>query len=141
VQSQSEGTNHRDGQVSPVGSRYHHSVRQLTGRALEDQRKFREVDEEQSYFDSDDDGPPVDGRSPNSTTAIPPAVDEIDAQRVVERELHRTPRMFSLAQAPLLNNLEESTVSSSTERADANIENSGPVSMDGVQKETEETKC
>ena len=61
------------------------------------QRKFREVDEEESYFEADDD----EGSSPN--TVVPPAVDEVSAQEV-ESELHRTPRMFSLAQTPLLNN-------------------------------------
>jgi protein phosphatase-4 regulatory subunit 3 len=32
-------------------------TRHLTGKALEDQRKFREIDDEESYFDSDEDGP------------------------------------------------------------------------------------
>lgn len=57
------------------------------------QRKFREVDEEESYFEADDEEP---------NTVVPPAVDEVAAQEI-ENELHRTPRMFSLAQAPLLN--------------------------------------
>jgi hypothetical protein len=52
------------------------------------------VDQEESYFDADDEEP---------NTVVPPAVDEVAAQEV-ENELHRTPRMFSLAQAPLLNN-------------------------------------
>jgi hypothetical protein len=34
---------------------------------------------------------------------VPPAVDQVSAQEG-ENELHRTPRMFSLAQAPVLNN-------------------------------------
>jgi hypothetical protein len=68
----------------------------LNEKAREDQRKFREADQEESYFDSDDD----EGPSPN--TVVPPAVDEVAAQEA-ENELHRTPRMFSLAQAPLLN--------------------------------------
>jgi hypothetical protein len=55
------------------------------------------VDEEESYFEADDD----EGSSPN--TVVPPAVDGVSAQEM-ESELHRTPRMFSLAQAPLLNN-------------------------------------
>ena len=58
------------------------------------QRKFREVDQEESYFEADDEEP---------STLVPPAVDEVAAQEV-ENELHRTPRMFSLTQAPLLNN-------------------------------------
>jgi len=109
--------------VSPGGSRYfrdglarqHGAARQLSGKALEDQRKFREADQEESYFDSDDGGPSA-GR------AVPPAVDEVDAQQAVESELHRTPRMFSLAQAPLLNNLEDN---SSSHKNRENIEN-GP---------------
>ena len=58
------------------------------------QRKFREVDQEESYFDADDDEP---------NTVVPPGVDEVAAQEA-ENELHRTPRMFSLAQAPHLSN-------------------------------------
>lgn len=90
------------GPRSPGGSRYfsdmphHHHGRQLSGKALEDQRKFRLVDQEESYFDADDE---ESGSASN----------EVAAQEVVERELHRTPRMFSLAQAPLLNNLEASS--------------------------------
>jgi hypothetical protein len=53
------------------------------------------VDQEESYFDTDDDEP--------ATVVPPPPVDQVAAQEV-ENELHRTPRMFSLAQAPLLNN-------------------------------------
>jgi len=98
------------GQSSPGGSRYfpgglHHSPRQLSGKALEEQRKFLEVDNDESYFDMDDDddddliGPVPPPPSP------PPVVDEVDAQEK-ESEMHRTPRMFSLAQAPLLNSLE-----------------------------------
>jgi hypothetical protein len=68
----------------------------LNEKAREDQRKFRESDQEESYFDSDDD----DGPTPN--TLVPPGVDEVAAQEA-ENELHRTPRMFSLAQTPLLN--------------------------------------
>jgi hypothetical protein len=52
------------------------------------------VDQEESYFDADDEEP---------NTVVPPALGEVSAQEV-ENELHRTPRMFSLAQAPLLNN-------------------------------------
>lgn len=66
-------------------------------KALQDQRKFRAVDQEESYFESDDD----EVIEPN--IVIPPAVDEAEAQRQeVEKELQRTPRMFSLSQAPLL---------------------------------------
>jgi protein phosphatase-4 regulatory subunit 3 len=91
------------GHSSPGGSRFFpvgHAARILSGKALEDQRKFREVDQEESYFDSDDD---------ESNTVVPTAVDDV-AARQGERELHRTPRMFSLAQAPLLNNMDEPNV-------------------------------
>jgi len=89
------------GHSSPGGSRYFpggsiHRV--LHGKALEDQRKFHEVDQEESYFDSDDD----DERG----NVVPGAIDEVPPPPG-ERELHRTPRMFSLAQAPLLNNLDQ----------------------------------
>jgi hypothetical protein len=64
------------------------------------QRKFREEHEEESYFEGDEDeGQPF---HPPSTTVVPPAVDEVAAQEG-DGELHRTPRMFSLAQTPLLN--------------------------------------
>ena len=49
------------------------------------QRKFREVDQEESYFDIDDEEP---------NTLVPPAVDEVAAQE--GDDLRRTPRMFSL---------------------------------------------
>ena len=55
------------------------------------------MDQEESYFESEED----ERGSPN--TVVPPAVDEVAAQEV-EGELHRTTRMFSLAQAPLMNN-------------------------------------
>lgn len=60
-------------------------------------RKFRELDQETSYFDGDD-----DDEEPTTNSYISPVVDELAAQDA-ESELHRTPRMFSLAQAPLLN--------------------------------------
>ena len=68
----------------------------LNEKAREDQRKFREVDQEESYFDADDD------EGPTQSTVVPPGVDEVDAQGA-DNEMHRTPRMFSLAQAPLTN--------------------------------------
>ena len=54
------------------GSRYFGSTTNLTGEALEDQRKFQQADAEASYFESGGDGGGVN--------------DEL---------LHRTPRMFS----------------------------------------------
>jgi len=70
-----------------------HSTRVMNEKALEDQRKFRVADQEESYFDGDDD-------DDVPTAYVPPVVDEVAAQDV-GNELHRTPRMFSLAQAPL----------------------------------------
>lgn len=52
------------------------------------QRKFREVDEEESYFDCDDDEDGVIGPEPSQNTNE--ATDN-------ENDLHRTPRMFSLS--------------------------------------------
>ena len=92
---------------SEPNSRYFHgnslvrTNRVMSEKALEDQRKFRQADQEASYFDDDDDD------EATSTTHVPPAVDEVAAQDV-ESELHRTPRMFSLSQAPLLKNVRNS---------------------------------
>lgn len=71
------------------------------------QRKFHEEHEEESYFEADDDeGQP---EPPPTNTAVPPAVDEVAAQEEQgEADLHRTARMFSLAQSPLINHMEES---------------------------------
>jgi protein phosphatase-4 regulatory subunit 3 len=98
--------------VSSGGSRYihggglHHAPRHyLSDKALEDQRKFQELDEEESYFESDD------KEESSSVSNVPAApVDDVGAaatQQVEGGELHRTPRMFSLAQAPLLSSLDE----------------------------------
>lgn len=75
-------------------SRYFHSNQSgrsrfaLSDKALEDQRKFREVDQAESYFESDDD----DGVEADA-----------EAQEEVEKELQRTPRMFSLVDGARLN--------------------------------------
>lgn len=60
--------------------------RVLSGKALEDQRKFREDHDEESYFEDDDDddddedmGPHAQ-KQPLSNTVVPPAVDEVAAQ-------------------------------------------------------------
>jgi hypothetical protein len=71
----------------PEMPRLQHGARKLSGKALEDQRKFREHDEEESYFDSDD--------GSFEPTELP----------FVENELHRTPRMFSLVETPLVDNM------------------------------------
>lgn len=63
-------------------------------KAREDQRKFREVDEEESYFDADDDD------SPSGTTSAPSGDETKDMN---EKNIHRTQRMLSLTQGQLLN--------------------------------------
>jgi hypothetical protein len=68
------------------------------------QRKFREADEEESYFDSDDEGAAAASAAainPSPDTAVAPTADEVAGQEGVP-ELHITPRMFPLSQAPLL---------------------------------------
>lgn len=75
--------------------------RVLSGKALEDQRKFREEHEEESYFEADDEAGQPD-QQPPSNTVVPPAVDEVEAQEG-DGDLHRAARMFSLAQTPLMN--------------------------------------
>jgi Component of IIS longevity pathway SMK-1 len=87
-------------------SRYFHNhpgVRSrvvMSEKAMEDQRKFREIDQDESYFESDDD------EGTESNTATSPTVDELEVQQGVEKELHRTPRMFSLPQGPLGRNIQ-----------------------------------
>ena len=58
----------------------------LSQKAREDQRKFRALDREESYFDSDD-----MGEAPSA-----PVVHSMLLGRGMEGELHRTPRMLSL---------------------------------------------
>lgn len=132
-----EGSGSMAGPISPGGSRYftdvtaHHPARHLSGKALEDQRKFREADQEESYFDSDDDDE-VD-RPPRHATAVRTAVDEVDAQQV-ESELHRTPRMFSLAQVPLLSHLDTGARSNGAEDA---AEKPLPMELDDERRSDE----
>jgi hypothetical protein len=66
---------------------------------LEDQRKFLEVDEEESYFESDDESA--------CSTMILPATEAEVAQQQVESNLERIPRMYSLSQAPPLSEVED----------------------------------
>ena len=141
------------GQASPGGSSYYppsgaspnHSA-PLSGKALEDQRKFREADEEEAYFESSESEKEVEVPSPSpivspkgsvvpppSTLSVPMAVDEVDtaagpgATVDGSTELHRTPRMFSLAQTPLFNHLEASSENQppSTEVRDQEMTDSG----------------
>jgi hypothetical protein len=91
------------GQSSPGGSRYfpggiHYNSlnsRNLSGKALEEQRKFREKDEEDSYFDDDDDDDITMNNTPNESEL---GIDGTSQEK--EGDLHRTRRMFSLAEAP-----------------------------------------
>jgi Component of IIS longevity pathway SMK-1 len=89
------------GQASPGGSRYfpggihysHDNSRTLVGKALEDQRKFQAKDEEESYFETDDDD------NDRIKTFATSSSDDFQKR---EGDLHRTPRMFSLTDAPQL---------------------------------------
>lgn len=99
--------NCEEGASSPGGSRYFpgganhypHGPRVLSGKALEDQRKFLEVDEEESYFESDDESA--------CSTMILPATEAEVAQQQVESNLERIPRMYSLSPAPPLSEVED----------------------------------
>ena len=64
----------------------------MNEKAREDQRKFREIDKEESYFDADDDETP---------TTIPLVQTGIDEAQDAENDLVLAPRIFSLMQAPL----------------------------------------
>ena len=63
----------------------------MNEKALEDQRKFREADQEESYFESDDEE--VAAPAPSAINGVAPTE---------ENDLRRTPRMFSLSPAPVL---------------------------------------
>jgi hypothetical protein len=54
----------------------------MNEKGREDQRKFREVDQEESYFDCDED---------EDETVM-------ERQQEPETEMHQAPRMFSLSQ-------------------------------------------
>ena len=99
------------GQSSPGGSRYFpggvrymssttSSTRLLSGKALEDQRKFQEKDNEESYFDDDDDEGDERMNTDSNTAAIR-ASDDVELPQGKESDLHRTPRMFSLSETPI----------------------------------------
>ena len=66
----------------------------MNEKALEDQRKFREVDQEESYFDCDDDD---DDDEVDPNTMMSPVSDQARGQQR-EIELHKMSRMFSLSQ-------------------------------------------
>lgn len=85
----------------------------LNEKAREDQRKFREIDQEESYFDADDD------ETPTTNIVVLPGVDELAAQEP-EHDLLRGSRIFSRMHAPLFNGsqrrLDDENVASNTER-------------------------
>ena len=76
-------------------------------KALEDQRKFREVDQEESYFDCDDEdeddiGGTVQPVALDANTAINPLpATRTGGQQQLATEMHKTGRMFSLSQADI----------------------------------------
>lgn len=89
------GSRYFAGTVSQGG----HSHRALSGKALEDQRKFREADEEESYFESDDVNDVVARKATMSPNGHLGVVDEVDSGDT-EKEFHRTPRMVSFSPNP-----------------------------------------
>ena len=132
------------GQSSPGGSRYfpgglHPPVRQLSGKALEEQRKFLAVDNEESYFDIDDEydeqnqSQQQQHQQQQQQTAVAPIFDKNEA-RDNEREIHRTPRMFSLSQGPLLSNPDDST-------KDADCNTSGQGTDSPQTQELDDADC
>jgi len=77
-------------------------------KALEDQRKFREADQEESYFDCDDDDDEVGGSiqaSMNSNMLINPLPTTLvrgqSQHQQLATEMHKTSRMFSLSQSDI----------------------------------------
>ena len=88
----------QSGMESPGGTRYLSPLsrlaqRNLSGKALEDQIKFRAADAEESYFDTDDD-PPRDHVPVYSTPPV--AVDEIEMEQL------RPPALKALGPHPTL---------------------------------------
>ncbi len=75
-------------------------------KALEDQRKFRQADQEESYFDCDDDeeeGMTVGASTMDPNTVINPLpplpVTQTGGQQQLANEIKKTPNMFSLSKA------------------------------------------
>jgi hypothetical protein len=109
--SSQEGENNWDDQYQRQD---HGHDSHLSGRALDDQRKFREIDEEESYFET---GGDVDDQEEIRIHSGDEGSDPLDPQTTKQRSdsissetanreenhqdtggelLHRTPRMFSL---------------------------------------------
>jgi protein phosphatase-4 regulatory subunit 3 len=73
-------------------------------KALEDQRKFRKSDQEESYFDCDDDddeGGNVRAVAVDPNTVINPLPTTRTRGQQLTADMHKTPRMFSLTQADI----------------------------------------
>ena len=85
------------------------------------QRKFREVDEEESYFDCDDDEDGMQGvddsRTMNETTDV-------------ENDLHRTPRMFSLTEQTSSTDSREEEIGHGDERQQTTEAENGTGTVD-----------
>jgi len=112
TKDQSRGGGENMGIVNTVLSRVGRVV--TNEKALEDQRKFRESDQMESYFDCDDDDDDCDieevdgsrrGNSIDPSTVINslPATPRAGGlqQQQLTTEMHKTPRMFSLSQADI----------------------------------------
>ena len=73
----------------------------MNEKGREDQRKFREVDQEENYFDCDDDEEEED----EDETVM-------ERQQAPETEMHKAPRMFSLSQTQHVRlEIDKSTIS------------------------------
>ena len=101
------------------------SAPRLSGKALEDQRKFRAADQEESYFDSDDNDIAMESGSAVDSPSV--AIDEMGAQRL-DKDFNRTPPLFAFAQNPILGQKQEAvdTATRSDENLDGHSEQLKP---------------
>jgi protein phosphatase-4 regulatory subunit 3 len=108
-------------QSNGTGSYYDHARSGMSEKAMEDQRKFREVDEEESYFDCDDDEDGMQGmgdsRTMNETTDV-------------ENDLHRAPRMFSLTEQTSSTDSREEEIGHGDERQQTTEAENGTGTVD-----------
>lgn len=103
--NQSRGGSETTGLLNTVLGRASRVV--TNEKALEDQRKFREVDQEESYFDCDDEdeddvGGTVQPAALDPNTAINPLpATRTGGKQQLATEMHKTGRMLSLSQADI----------------------------------------
>lgn len=101
--SETAGSSHAEQEYSSQTKYF--QGRKLSGKALEDQRKFRAADDDESYFESDENDDRETTGLPRDVTALrnrfvsgPTEIPDDVPRQQLEGELHRTPRMFSLSQ-------------------------------------------